>query len=393
MMYVMKQLLLLAFPLCWFVGVNAQTLPVPNGKIPPGLADLYRAKKSSVDADPVLAESILDLVQVSTTDSTYKRRTERHQFVGAALFRVVGVRWKTVRNTREKIVGTVSGTGISGRERFTEYDVNFNLVPHLMRSRKVIYAGYAEREPMFKARKQVTPGQAPYVLPTDYQSENELNRYDIHVECTPLRDLRPALDEKFYPVLHNIPLSQHPNFEQDNPAMGVYGPLILDCNHTCHPEIHPYEWIWWRSAPEEAGAESSWKIGFLRDASNRFKHWSSKPRTGQMSLPLAFSDDRDTVFLRFENGPMDAFDTTRMAALNLPPNTWTLNQPRQEFTLELQEKTVTLVVTSQPTLPADGLQFWFSNLVREPEADLITGRLHLAAGVANVFTTTLYVEP
>ena len=374
-------------------GLSAQVWQVPIGDAPVGYSNLLSANRQAVNSDLVLAESLIDLVSAYTIDSVYKRKTERHQFVGAAMFRVFGIRWQTVRNTREKIVGTVRKTSITGKEHFTEYDVNFDVVPHLMRSREVVYAGYQVREPMFKARKKVKPGQPPYIPPTPDQSMEIMDTYDIHVECTPLRELRGALDSAFYPVEGVRNLSTHPSFSTDHPAIGIYGPLVLDCNNSCWPEIHPYEWIWWRNAPISIGEEATWHIGFFRDASNRFVHWSSSPRTGQIELPMAFNASQDSVVLNFTHGPRTEFDTSDLHQLAIPTEHWDLTELRREFTLELADgHVIRLIVLSDSPLPVDGLQYWFRDWAYDARQGMITGKLCIAAGIADVFTTALQIR-
>jgi hypothetical protein len=260
----------------------------------------------------------------------------------------------------------------------------------------VVYAGYAEREPMFKARKKVKPGQPPYVPPGPGDDAETIARYRIHVECTPYRDFRPALDSAFYPVLSRRPLSSHPSFDSDHPALGVYGPLILDCNHSCGPEIHPYEWIWWRQAPPKPGDEAIWHVGFLRDVSNRFKHWSKSPRIGRLQIPLAFYERSDTVEVRFEHGPRADFDTSGLHRMDLPETSWGLDADVQHFDLLLPgDRTRVLKVISQPPLPPSeaGLRFSFGPWGYDPNQGIITGQLILLAGVAEVYTTAIAVQP
>ncbi len=362
------------------------TLPVADRPLEGAWADL-RLAPDAFAGDPAREEAVVDLVEAWTVDSTYRRKTERHQMTGAALFRVFGVRWKTVRHTRERVVGQVARQSISGKERFTEYDVNFDLVPHRPRSLEVVYAGYAAREPMFKARRAVTPGEPPYVPPGPGIDPQP---YRIHVECTPARGLRDALDSAFYPTRRPHDLATHPNVGRAHPVIGVYGPLVLDCNHSCWPEIHPYEWIWWRTGPSAEGAPPAWSVGLLRDVSNRMKHWSHAPREGAVSLPfaVAFGEGGEAV-LRLEAGPRSPFHPPGLQRWPLPERAFPV---AGRHLVGLDHPALAgrrLALETDAAWPLDAAAWWVEDLAWDAGAGRLHGRIVVAAAVRDALTFRL----
>lgn len=367
-------------------------LPVRVGSLDAAWLDL-RAAAEQLYADPQREEAVLDLLQASTVDSVYARKRARHRVVGGALLPYFGVRWKTVRYTREQVVGQVVKQSISGKERFTEYDVNFNLVPHLPRSLEVVHAAYADQQGMFKARKKVRkaggPDAPPYIKPVP---DADPTPYKIHVEVTPMRDLRDTLHEVFYPTRGGLPLVEHPNIQRSNPVFGVYGPMVLDCNHKCHPEIHPYEWIWWRRAPKQEGGSAVWSLGFLRDVSNRMKHWSSAPREGAVRIPVVLDfGQQDALSIRLEAGPRSGFSAEGLWRWPLPASaaavrgqsTWSFEHPA------LSGKTLELV--SDQELPIAAAWWWMEDAVWDADRGLLRAYLVLALSVEDAFTGWLHV--
>lgn len=373
-------------------AANTWTLPVREGTLDSAWLDL-RTPAAQLYPEPAREEAVLDLVWARTVDSVYRRKRARHRVVGGALLPYFGVRWKSVRQTREQVVGQVVKQSISGKERFTEYDVNFNLVPHRDRSLEVVYAAYADQARMFKARGKVRkaggPDQPPYIPPNPRRDPAP---YKIHVECTPARDLRDTLNVVFYPTRHPHDLASHPNIGRSNPVFGVYGPMVLDCNHKCQPEIHPYEWIWWRDAPAKPGAPSRWSIGLLRDVSNRMQHWSSAPREGAIRIPvlLDFSAE-DVVTLELEPGPRSAFSAEGLWRWTLPEqarsirgtSAWTFDHPA------LAGKWVELHTTDE--LPITAAWWWLEDAVWDADQGLLRAYLVMALSTQDAFTGWLTV--
>ena len=393
--------MLKAWGLLFFIGfcgnliaqpneISVRVLDVEAGSTPSGYAELV-SPETEVRKDEILNEKLVNLVDCWTVDSTYSRKTERHQFFGAAPLRWFGIRWKTVRYTREKFVGTVIKTSISNKERFTEYDVNFNLAPHLPEHRMRSHDAYQAQASMAKARKAVKDGQAPYVLPEEGMSAEP---YKVHVEITPKRELRPNLHHSFYPTARGGAFGDHPNVGDLDPAIGVYGPLILDCNHKCHPEIHPYEWIWWmdvneqESGNQQAG-DQTWHVGFMKDASNRFIHWSSNPRTGQISIPFAFDSKGKAFSIEIAHLLFTDF-ADGLELMELPEDVLDVSKENYRFELNDQNlKGKSLEVHFSYPLPTEGYRWWIDGLVLDRSSGLLTGDLHIALSVEELYLATI----
>jgi hypothetical protein len=343
--------------------------------------------KEQIESNDIANEQILDLVEVYTLDSVYSRKTERHQFVGAALLPVFGFRWKTVRYTREKWVGTVVGNSLPGKERLTEYDVNFNIAPNLPHYRQMSYEAHQAQAEMFKARKKVKEDKAPWIPPED---NDAIKPYKIHCECTPDAELRQALNQSFYPTISPYPLEEHPNIGQAYPSMGMYGPLILDCNHHCHPEIHPYEWLWWLDVGSEGNYQADqqvWWVGFFRDVSKRFKHWSSSPRSGQIQIPFVWQAEADSFYIQIEHRVFDGFNADGFSEIDIPEQHYSLSEKSRSFEflhpmLALRKVNIEL---SYP-LKLEGISYWISDLKYDQEENLIFGYFNLAASIEDLYT-------
>ncbi len=375
--------------------INGQTLTY--GPTPAYFVDLLKTNEQ-IRTNDVLNEQLLDLVDVYTLDSTYKRKTERHQMFGAAMFRAFGVRWKTVDYTRERFIGTIKKISISGKEHFTEYDVNFDPVPHLPKYQALSYYAYQAQAAMFKARKKMKEkdGQAPYIEPTGL-SEDQLKKYSFHCENTPLREARSFLDEAFYPAVRGTNHKIHPNFGEMHPSIGVYGPLVLDCNHKCHPEIHPYEWLWWMNVGpqlDNSNTKKIWWVGLLRDVSKRMKHWSYSPRTGEIAVPFALPvNDADTLELAVLHLFFNGFDAEGFVRLKTPANAYSFNETVKDHTITISGVGNKIIrVTSSVPIYDEGLKYWLKDLNYDASAKLLTGRLNLAMSVYDIYTAMVGVS-
>ena len=346
----------------------------------------------AIQQNHVLNEKIIDLVDIYTIDSTYKRKTEVHRSYFFPIIRLFGVRWKTIKYTREKFVGTVSGASIPRKdaEHFTEYDVNFNLVPHLPGYLKLSHEAYLAQQKMFKSRKK-TKGKedkAPYILPS---VEADTNNYQIHCECTPNSDSRTTLNNEFYPTIAPMSLEKHPNFGERHPTIGLYGPYILDCNHRCHPEIHPYEWYWWYDVnPQKQHSKNkrSWFIGFFRDVSNRFKHWSSSPRVGELSVPFIFPLDVEAKTISVEHIEYDNFDEAAILKLDVTEPTYGFFAESISFKVDGYQLTVNTNILIQNK----GIRFYLSDVNIDNKNGYLTGKFNLAMAVTDIWTGKISFE-
>ena len=243
--------------LTWFYQLSAQPEMLKISSKAATTAGYLKLMESNPDIrdNVVLNETLLDLVDVYLTDSIIKRKTERHRVIGGGIARMFGFRWQTINWKKEKFIGTTKGgPRISKEERLTEYDVNFNMTAHLKRYIDLAYQGYQRQKEIGKEKKKKNYADVPYIYPS---AETDLDRYDLHNELTPPRPFRPMLNEMFYPTARGTSLQQHPNFGEPEPTLGMFGAFVSDCNHSCHPEIHPYEWLWWLNLNPALDALSS----------------------------------------------------------------------------------------------------------------------------------------
>lgn len=243
----------------------------------------------------VLNEQLLDLVQICVVDSVLIKEKERHRFFGSLFFHWIGWNWRAVSMKKQKYVGTVLyESGKPKKDEFTEYDVNFDIYSQLGPYQEIAYEAKRAQKDIGKKSKKNNYNAEPFTPLTD---SSDLTKYKLHCELTPHEDYREALNQHFYPCLYNTKLAEHKNFLEANPSMGVYGAVCLDCTHSCHAELHPYEWIWWLNVNETFKTPSyskSWYAGLFKEGSNRFPNWSAGPKRGEISVPFIFNlSERD----------------------------------------------------------------------------------------------------
>ena len=374
--------------------LQAQRIDVP---VVGGSSDPYQElllPPAVVAADDVLNERIVDLVDVWTVDSTYTRKTAVHRSLFFPIVRMFGVRWKTVRYTREKYVGTVSHQRIPGAdaERFTEYDVNFDPVAHLPHHRQLAHDGHVAQADMFKSRKRTRgrTDEEPFILPDEVRHPE---RYRIHCEVTPDGPSRTALNDLFYPTIAPMSTATHPNILQENPTIGLYGCFVLDCNHKCHPEIHPYEWFWWYDVRPQANVldRRTWFVALFRDVSNRMKHWSSSPRVGQMRIPFVMPAAATGKTIDIEHLVYDGFVPDAMGRMDIPDDA--LDARRTERTLVLDSDALevypALTVRMNHAIDSDGIRMWLDHVAYDDRTGMLSGVLVLALSVEDVYTARI----
>jgi hypothetical protein len=333
---------------------------------------------------------VVNMVNVFTVDSSFTRKFERHRVVGGGIIRLLGFRWKAASKTRQKLVGWVNRTylhDINKEAQFTEYDINYDLIPLLPAYKDLAYNVYQMQFDMKKSKKKKFEGQAPYVYPTE---EMDMTKYRFHCENTPATNFRSLLNTKFFPVHRNNDLTKHHNFEEAHPVMGMYGVMVLDCNHSCHPEIHPYEWVWWLNLTEE---KTSWNVGFIRDVSNRFKHWSSSPRTGQISLPFNFPLNTSNWTLEIDHQMFGNFSEEGFLDMELNANYENFNFESRTYSFDNSSLTNrTLTVKSNMKIPYESIQYAIENIRLNEAGNSLSGTLNLAMSISDVYTAEIKMD-
>jgi hypothetical protein len=267
--------------------------------LPPASAqtDLLSKPNSELRNDPMATEMILDMVDVWVADSILPRKREHHHVPGGFMWPLVGIKWQRIRETKQKYVGTIQRFDIGHRRVLTENDVNFDVASHLPKYQRLAFEGYEVQKEIGRAKRRIDYNATPFdSLPT----EDNWNRYTLHCEVTPPRDRLDLLDSLFFPTKKGSRLEDHPNFGTVNRQIGVYGAFCSDCNHTCHPEIHPYEWIWWLDLTQPDSIKK-WYFAFFKEGSNRFPKWSKKS-FGWITIPFAIPLTTDSLSITVVNG-------------------------------------------------------------------------------------------
>ena len=345
-----------------------------------------------------LNEELVDLVKVFSVDSVLPSKSQRHR-VGEAgwIISMFGYKWKALSMTKQKFVGT-ERDGIrvpSWPPHFTEYDVNFNLIPHTRRYVDKLWPAYQQKCEKNRFKRIENLDEAPCVYPETLEN---INRYRLHCEITPPLDYVFMLNSVFYPCYRPNSSKEHHNIGTDYATFGMYGAFVADYNHTGGPELHPYDWIWWYDLhPDRLNQKSqTWFLGFMKEGSNRFRGWYKKKeaRVGQVSVPFVFDLKKDTLIVTLEHLLHDAFNTDAIETLQgVPKTAIKIDFLIKHFSLSedgLDEKIIT-VRTSNP-MSTEALKMWFSELNLDKNNNLLTGYLNLGVSVENLYNAKLIFE-
>jgi hypothetical protein len=379
-------LLLIAF--CQLPIANSQTLLPATfiDKTNPIFLSFYLPAKELREKISV-AEELTDLVQCFSVDSILKRRKQRHRVIGSPVIDLLGWNWRAVQRNKQKVVGTVRKIGgVAEKPHFRELDVNYDLIPHTQKYIDIYYRGYQAQMKTRKAARQRDFSQPPFTYPTPETIDN----YRVHCECTPYfkEGYREKINENLYPVLSGANLTTHKNFMHEHPTMGMYGAFVLDCNHSCHPEIHPYEWLWWLDLnPEKDNVQDkiSWIFGYLRDVSQRQRNWVKKPRSGAISFPFIFKIDTKNKEIFIEHTITQKWCPDGLPRIKgIPDSAVTLDFDTLVFDVGRPGNSITL--KSNQKLPADAGKLWLSNLNVDEKNGYVTGYVNLALSIENVYT-------
>lgn len=342
-------------------------------------------------------ELITDLVEPMLVDSMIERKKQHHKLfpLGWFIHAFGGYNWRAIAMNKQKFIGTVRAHGRSGSEEYTEYDINFDLYFHLRKYLDKVLIAYDAQRKMHK--QDFRPSHR-----TDYNgprfvrdtSKLDSNLFRLHCELTPPRTYRSQLHYLFYPTQPDgTQLKTHPNFETEKPTMGFYGTLCADCNHNCHPELHPYEWTWWLKANEnDKTYTKTWLVGLFHESSNRMKKWSINPMIGAIQLPFAFDlkENNKDLIIKIEHLVFDKFQDKELQKINLTEPTFGTREKTKSVTFSKDSTTVTGVeILFNSAMPTDGLKYWFSGLNYDEQNMVISGYFHLATAVKDLYTTRI----
>ena len=381
---------------CSFAQV---TYPIATYSPTPAAFRYLLLTNQQIEDNDTINEEILDLVTPMVMDSVLKRKKEHHQvfLVGWLIHAFGNYNWRAIDMVKQKMVGTVRGDGRSGEEEYTEYDINFDLYCHLHKYLWQVFKSYDRagkisrqdiRATFHFHHYQGTDFKAPpYIRDTN---KIDMYLYREHCELTPQREFRPMLNYLFYPTLPGIDMDRHPNFGSRLPSMGFYGATCLDCNHNCHAELHPYEWIWWMNLHNGSVKDKTWLVGLLKDGSNRFHHWSHNPKTGKITIPFAFevkdraAKDRS---ITIEHLVFNKFLESNLTLLNIPPTAFDANHKTLQVDLaDDKGGKIPITVAFTNVLLNGGLRYWFTDVNWDEKDHILSGYINMATSVQDLYT-------
>ena len=396
----MKQLFLTVLTIVFIHNGFAQvTYPISTYTATPDAFRYLLLTNQQIEDNDTINEKILDLVSPMVLDSVLGRKKEHHQvFLVGWFIHVFGdYNWRATNMVKQKYVGTVRGDGRSGAEEYTEYDINFDLYFHLHKYLWKVFTMYdkqrkAKRQDiratfMRKKHPPTNYNVSPFVRDTN---DLDMYKYRLHCEFTPQREFRPMLNYLFYPTLPGIGMQEHPNFHNRYPSMGFYGAPCLDCNHNCHAEMHPYEWLWWMNLHNGTPADKVWMFGLLKDGSNRFHHWSHNPKSGKVTIPFAYKVDDPAAknrLITIEHLVFNHFVDSNLTRLNVPPDAFNADSDSLEVNLVNDKGTkIPLTVNFNFPMISSGLRYWFSDVNWDERDHILSGYLNMATSVLDLYT-------
>jgi len=398
----MKYMLLFVLSVSALRGYTQVSYPISSYQSTPEAYRFLLLTNQQIENNDTINEEIIDLTSPMVTDSIVDRKKEHHQvfLVGWIIHAFGDYNWRTMTMNKQKFVGTVRGDSRSGGEEFTEYDINFNLYCHLHKYLWHVFEAY-DRQAKIHRKDFVSTYLRHHKNNRNYTGEPfvrdtthiDIYRYRLHCELTPQREYRPMLNYLFYPTMPGINIDKHANFGTSFPSMGFYGVHCLDCNHTCHPEIHPYEWLWWMNLHNGTVRDKTWLIGMMKDGSNRFHHWSHNPKTGEINIPFAYevkdraAKDRLITIDHLVFGP---FIDSNLNKLNLPATLIDPNHSTIEVSLtDDKGGSIPVTIRFEHPMATEGIKYWFSGVNWDEQNHILSGNFNMAASVKDIYTAKI----
>jgi hypothetical protein len=345
-----------------------------------------------IENNDTLNEKALDLVSVTVQDSIIERQKEHHHLflIGWFIHTFGGFDWRSTDPVKEKFVGTVKSYTRSVKERYSELDINFNLYFHLHKYlwhmfRAVDIQRNIARQDI-RSHQKIDYTQAPYVRDSDHI---DMTQYRLHCELTPPRHFRSQLHELFYPIYSGMDLAQHSNFGTRYPSMGFYGVNCLDCNHSCHSELHPYEWIWWMNLHTPSQTDKTWLVGLMKDGSSRFHHWSHNPKTGRISIPFALTIHSTSIpsKIKVDHLVYGSFVETGLISIHMPSAIISTDSAQVSVSIKGEGvPDIPIEISFNHAIPTAGLRYWLSDLNWDTHNKTISGYFNMATSVIDGYT-------
>jgi hypothetical protein len=351
---------------------------------------------ASIAANDTVHEEITDLVQPYLAHHRVSRKREHHHvfLLGWMIHALGGYNWRILDPEKQKFVGTVVRHSRNSSEEYTEYDINFDIIFHQKKYLGKMFFAY-DRQRKLHRQDYKRKNRRDYKSPPFVRDTNNIDHrlYKLHCELTPPRPFRPQLHYLFYPTLPNLELKNHLNFGTAHPTMGFYGTWCLDCNHSCHPEVHPYEIVWWLKATEDDPTDiKRWHIGVIGDGSNRFPKWSVSPMAASIAIPFAFYGDMDegeSFKIKVEHLVFDKFVDSELKKLKIPDDAFWCDEPYQVFNFVAGDKVVRVECSFSSPLHTKALRYWFSEVNYDNKDNIFSGYFNVGVGVEEIYTTRI----
>ncbi len=355
---------------------------------------------SAIADNDTINEKIVDLVNPMLLDSVIERKKQHLKILGAGwlIHFFGGYNWRAMSMNKQKFVGTVTRNTKNQKEKFTEYDINFDLNFHLHKYMLRQFLAYDLQKELGRQDYRGKDYYKDYSAPPFVRDTNniDIKLYRLHCELTPAGAFRSALNDKFYPTLPDGgSLKQHLNFGTDTPTMGFYGTICLDCNHSCHPELHPYEWAWWLNTGADTVTDKNktWLIGLFHESSNRMKKWSQNPMVGSIEIPFVMenaSDNGRVLHIGVEHLVYGKFRNDEMKNNSVPDGNISVKQKTANVLFAINSSvTLPAEISFNESLNTDALKYWFSDLSFDPRSNVLSGYLHFSTAVDDLYTTRI----
>jgi hypothetical protein len=355
-----------------------------------------------IAANDTINEKIVDLATPMLLDSVVERKKQHHRLflVGWLIHAFGGYNWRAIDMKKRKMVGTVTHHGRSGKVEYSEYDINFDMGFHQRKYLNQVCVA-CDLQKKYHRQNFGSKKKKDYTVEPFVRDTNRLNSklYSVDAELTPPYAFLPQLHYLFYPTLPDgTTLKTHHNFLTDNPTMGFYGVNCLDCNHTCHPEIHPYEWVWWLKATEnDESTDKTWLVGLFHESSKRFKNWSQNPMTGQICIPFAFKADDTTgtndgnpLFkVKVNHLVFGKFVEEGFSSLAVPGNAFPATTDTTYAFYDSKNAGYHIRVEFNSPVKSNNLKYWFSNVNLDTQNHILSGYFNFATSVQDLYTTKI----
>jgi len=367
------------------------------GQAPEAFRDLA-LPVDSFREDPLRREQILNLVKVWSADSVLIKAKQRHKIpLAGGLGSLMGANWRYIKGHKTKYIGTNSRPlkvfkGIAG-----EIDLNIFLTPHLPPYVSLLLQAFEDKEPKPRKMRHWRSDLPPYPCVEELKLEGG-GYLTVECECTPVHALREELQQDFLPTHPGAySLQEHPNFGLPYPSMGVYGVWCFDCNHSCRPEVHPFDWIWWNDfTPENhryiPGARI-WFFAGMRDATRRFDDWSPEPLRGAIALPFYLPPGKQRLSIYMH---VISQDSCREEALPAHDNFLEETLPvkfNSQNLLEVPGRTNPFVFRSNRDLPEGAARVRVLDHQHDPQTGESWGWIELRLAVDNLFAAKMTLWP